>query len=307
MLAPTWQDLPRARLGPILLFSLTAGVLFHVHAPGAGGSWPAAAAARGLGLPAQPLRPRPLRDLRRRADLALGPGDRRRSPRAIPEPAGSVATIGRWLAVLGFGLAVGCALATKLTGWFLPLPFLVWAAWVRDRRALRVLAVGLPLAGAVLFLLNPPWWTEPIAGLSRFFRSNLTRGQTIPIPVQFLGTVYQTPNESLPWYNTLVWTVMVTPVGFLLLAMRWDRPGGPTREDASRSGLLILAHWVLLMALRALPHTPGHDGVRLFLPAFGVLALLVGLGARSVLERFGRLVTDRRAAGRDRGRRRASR
>ena len=26
---------------------------------------------------------------------------------------------------------------------------------------------------------------------------------------------------------------------------------------------------------------PGHDGVRLFLPAFGVLALLAGLGASS--------------------------
>ena len=43
------------------------------------------------------------------------------------------------------------------------------------------------------------------------------------------------------------------------------------------------------MILRALPHTPGHDGVRLFLPAFGVLALLGGLGAHgSLLDRFGR-------------------
>ena len=46
-------------------------------------------------------------------------------------------------------------------------------------------------------------------------------------------------------------------------------------------GLLIAGHWTFLMLLRALPHTPGHDGVRLFLPAFGVLALLGGLGARS--------------------------
>ena len=42
------------------------------------------------------------------------------------------------------------------------------------------------------------------------------------------------------------------------------------------------------MALRAMPHTPGHDGVRLFLPAFGVLALLGGLGARSLLDRSAR-------------------
>src|SRR5262249_43990478 len=34
--------------------------------------------------------------------------------------------------------------------------------------------------------------------------------------------------------------------------------------------------------------TPGHDGVRQFLPAFGVLALVAGLGAASALESFKR-------------------
>ena len=53
-------------------------------------------------------------------------------------------------------------------------------------------------------------------------------------------------------------------------------------------GLLIAGHWVFLMILRALPYTPGHDGVRLFLPAFGMIALLGGLGARWLLERWGR-------------------
>ena len=127
-------------------------------------------------------------------------------------------------------------LATKLTGWFLPAP-------VPGLGRLGPRPPGVPrarrrpaVAGSlVLLLLNPPWWTEPVAGLARFFRSNLTRGQTIPIPVQFLGTIYQTPNESLPWYNTLAWTVMVTPVGFLLLAVAGMVPGGPPLEDASRS------------------------------------------------------------------------
>ena len=107
-----------------------------------------------------------------------------------------------------------------------------------------MLAAGLIVALATLYLLCPPWWTEPILGPVRFFRSNLTRGITRPIPVLFLGTIYQTPNDSLPWYNTLVWTVMVTPVVFLVLALcgmvravhRWrDEP----------LGLLILGHWVL--------------------------------------------------------------
>ena len=51
---------------------------------------------------------------------------------------------------------------------------------------------------------------------------------------------------------------------------------------------MIAGHWAFLMLLRALPHTPGHDGVRLFLPAFGVLALLAGSGARSVIDSWGR-------------------
>src|SRR5207245_1576766 len=51
---------------------------------------------------------------------------------------------------------------------------------------------------------------------------------------------------------------------------------------------LVILHWTFLLTLRALPHTPGHDGVRLFLPAFGVLAILGGLGATTVVGRWAR-------------------
>ena len=73
----------------------------------------------------------------------------------------------------------------------------------------------------------------------------------------------------------------VTPVGFLILAAVgiWSALRTWRSEPI---GLLIAGHWTFLMLLRALPHTPGHDGVRLFLPAFGVLALLAGLGAQLV-------------------------
>ena len=284
LVVPTWRELPRARLGPILLFSLTAGVLFNLLAS----RWGLWAAVAGAG--AWVFQPNlfghghyatydaVLTSLWVLAIVFFAAA-------AIPTPSKGRASGSRW-AIAGFGLAVGCALATKLTGWFLPLPFLVWAAWKRDRCAIRVLIGGLLLACAVMFLLNPPWWTEPITGLVRFLRSNLTRGQTIPIPVQFLGAIYQTPNQSLPWYNTLAWTFMVTPVGFLMLASVGIYRAARDRK-ADPLGILILGNWVLLMALRALPHTPGHDGVRLFLPAFGVLAMLVGSGVRQLLDGFG--------------------
>jgi hypothetical protein len=85
----------------------------------------------------------------------------------------------------------------------------------------------------------------------------------------------------------LVWTFFVTPVGFLIFAgtgfwaaLRFGR--------SEPIGLLIAVHWTFLMTLRALSDTPGHDGVRLFLPAFGALALLGGLGARFLVDRWGR-------------------
>jgi hypothetical protein len=182
---------------------------------------------------------------------------------------------------------VGCALATKLTGWFLPLPFLAWAGLYRSPRASRTLFIGLAVGLVISYALIPPWWTDPLDGASRFLTSNLTRSMTFPLRIQFLGTVYDTPRESLPWYNTVVWTVLVTPVGFLVMAGAglWSALRGWRREPI---GLLIAGNWTLLIALRAMPHTPGHDGVRLFLPAFGVLVLLGGMGARSLIDRWGR-------------------
>jgi hypothetical protein len=102
----------------------------------------------------------------------------------------------------------------------------------------------------------------------------------------FLGNVYKTPNGSLPWYNTLVWTLMVTPVGFLVLASA-GMMRAVKRARTDPIGILFLVHWIFLMVLRALPHTPGHDGVRQFLPAFGILALLAGLGAATIRCRLG--------------------
>jgi hypothetical protein len=81
--------------------------------------------------------------------------------------------------------------------------------------------------------------------------------------------------------------VLVTPVGILIVSVVGF--GSAVRKFRTEPiGTLIAGHWVFLMILRALPHTPGHDGVRLFLPAFGVLSLLAGRGARTLLESIGR-------------------
>ena len=134
---------------------------------------------------------------------------------ADPEARNARAALGlRW----SFGVC-SAAPATKLTGWFLPLPFLVWAALAAAIGALLTILAGRPsLAWRRALPAQSALVDRADHGRRAVPRSNLTRGETIPIPMLFLGTVYQTPDESLPWYNTLVWTVLVTPVGFLLLA-----------------------------------------------------------------------------------------
>lgn len=179
-----------------------------------------------------------------------------------------------WPWTIAFGVAWGCAMATKLTGWFLPFPLIAWALVYRDWRAARTLAIGGLVAILVLYAQIPTWWAEPLSGVQRFLKANLTRQELAPLPTLFLGQVYP---FSLPWYNSLFWTAIVVPPLTLGLAcLGIGRVLGGRFRD--RLGTLLLANWVFLIVLRALPNAPGHDGARLFLPAFVFLACLAGLG-----------------------------
>lgn len=202
----------------------------------------------------------------------------------------SVEPTGRgWAWVFAFGIAWGCAAATKFTGWFVPVPLVAWSILQRDRRGIVTLLVGGLVAALVFYALNPPWWFEPIRSLHVFLQSNLGREHRSPIPTQFFGQVYP---FSLPWFNTLVWTAIVVPPITLALALI-----GITKVVAGRlsdrGGTLLLASWLFLMVLRALPGTPGHDGERQFLPAFVFLACLAGVGVAALASGLARGVPGR--------------
>jgi hypothetical protein len=280
LVAPRWDVVRRARLGPMLVFSSAAGAIFVALARR--GGWIAGAA----GAAAWVFHPH-LFALGHYAHYdgllsALWVGSILAFDRAI-EPESRL----RWAWMIGFGLLAGCAAATKFTGWLLPVPFLAWVVLARERRAAWALTAGGLVAALSVYVFNPPFWFHPVEGVQRFLASNLGRGQTIPLPVYFLGKVVRTPLQSLPWYNTLLWTIAATPVGILglgILGACWTvRRGGFVHPTWGALPSLGLVHWVFLLVLRALPHTPGHDGVRLFLPAFGCLALLAGPAAARLL------------------------
>ena len=138
-----------------------------------------------------------------------------------------------------------------------------------------------------LYAFNPAGGAIRSTGCRRFLGSNLTRAETIRIPVLFLGQVYDTPKQSLPWYNTLVWTLFVTPVGFLALAIVGRRTGHPpvpepaVRDPGGRALGFLLALRRTAAHARARRRSPVPAGVRL-------LAVLAGLGAAALVERFGR-------------------
>jgi 4-amino-4-deoxy-L-arabinose transferase-like glycosyltransferase len=193
----------------------------------------------------------------------------------------------RWLFVVLWGAALGATLSCKFTGWLALLPWVAFAIVHADWRMIPTFAVGGTAAFATFWLVNPRLWYHPVEGVFGFFSLNLSRsGTNFDVPTTFFGHRYDM-QAPLPWYNALVWTAITVPTPVLLLGAvgivdacrRWAADGHRT---------LILTNWLVLIAARALPGTPVHDGERLILPSFAFFAVLAGIGSHSVVNWIGR-------------------
>jgi hypothetical protein len=219
----------------------------------------------------------------------------------------------RW--IVAFGVLLGLAAATKLTGWFAVVPPLCWWAihegiplthrllrHVRFDGRTRVLAhgpplklaataalvLGIPLAALTLYAIQPTWWSAPVWGVERFLASNLSRDKSVPVTSLYLGTVYR---FALPWHNTLVLTAVTTPVLVVALGLL-GIVSTLARARSAPDELIWTLSWSVLIFVRALPNSPGHDVERLILPSLASLSVLAGLGVGCLADRlaFGRLV-----------------
>ena len=286
------RPLDAARFGPMVLFAIAAGAMFYRI----GRDYSAASAVAAVA--ALLLMPRvfahahfatldgPLTSCWILAWATFVPASRSGSPDAR----------GFWRYAVPWGILLGLTLSSKATGWIAPVPFVAWTAVYRDRSAAKTLAVGLPVAFLTFLDVNPPLWHDTLHGLSEFFSLNLHRADRLRlnIPVAFLGESYHL-RHPLPWYNTLLWTAITVPVGTLLLAAvgTLGITLGVARHvvrhcHTDRPGMLLLANWLVLLIVRALPMVPPHDGVRLFLPSFAFLAALAGVGAGKIIARASR-------------------
>ncbi|MDP2529160.1 MAG: glycosyltransferase family 39 protein [Candidatus Palauibacterales bacterium] len=186
-----------------------------------------------------------------------------------------------WLA----GLSLGAAVATKFTALLLP-PVLAFQllVWVRGRdgrpsipwREIGVLALCAVLVFAAC---NPVMWVDPARGLGDFLAAGFHRAEDphAQITTFYLGRMYEyRPPRSYPF----VWTLVVIPIPLLIGLgaglLRW------------RSGLVRLSLPTLVVVYGALmlPAAPLHDGIRLLLPAFPFLCVIIGVGCGALADRL---------------------
>lgn len=176
-----------------------------------------------------------------------------------------------WLSAL----LVGAAISTKFTGLLIGPVLFFWLLLHRavSVRALAVLGGG---ALAVLLVSNPLLWVDPLTGFTDYFSAGVGRSGSplAQITTLYFGEIF---TYRGPWHYPFVWTAIVVPVPILLAAA-----AGAADREGRRLVFLAAVNLFVLYGVLLLPTTPLHDGVRLFLPVFPFIAILVGLG----VERF---------------------
>ncbi|MCL2305378.1 MAG: glycosyltransferase family 39 protein [Planctomycetaceae bacterium] len=198
-----------------------------------------------------------------------------------------------------WGIFLGLTFSAKFTGWIAIVPFflslffsqrhkahkeisenstpLCPSCLCERKKSLLHFAYGFAVALLTFFVLNPPLWWEPIHGFCQFFTLNMSR-ENFNISILFLGRMYNL-DHPLPWYNTIVWVAITVPGGFLVLLFYGIGHGFVKRNQIVLS---LILHAGSLLVVRAIPGTPPHDGVRLFVTAFAFLAILTGIGAAAL-------------------------
>jgi 4-amino-4-deoxy-L-arabinose transferase-like glycosyltransferase len=177
--------------------------------------------------------------------------------------------------------SLGLALATKFTGYLIPLAMLLWMiAYGRSRRALTGAILWGLFGLVVAWVLNPLMWHDPVAETLLLVRDSLARDDVVPITTFYLGRAWW---YHLPGHHSIVMTLITVPISILTLA-GWGTAVTARRWEERPIGGLCLTQILFFVFLMAAPGSPNHDGVRLWLPMFPFVALLAGRGFGSMIQ-----------------------
>ncbi len=181
-----------------------------------------------------------------------------------------------WFALAG--VVWGLAMLTRLHGLLLLPPVALWLVWYQRWRGLLAFAVWLVAGGVTLFAGWPWLWLDPIGHGLQFLGTATNR---MPLRVFYMGQAWS--DYQVPRHYALVMFAATMPLGFLVLGCLglWPR----RRPSLAPPGTFLIAGSVaFLLAVFSWPQTPVYDGVRLFLMAFPLWAVFVGMGAKWLIE-----------------------
>lgn len=197
------------------------------------------------------------------------------------------------------GVVFGGLLATKINGFFLPIPLILWAHLYERRRYANNLFAMIFL-GPVVFVLCWPWlWPDPVMRLLQYLAFHARHQMTASF---FLGQKWGYGGQNAPWFYPLAVTGATLPL--TALALTGAGVARTLRAPARRAmESLCLLCALTMLGVASAPGTPKYDMERLFLPLFPFLALLGGAGAAAVIGWVERRAARRESAGGDAARR----
>jgi 4-amino-4-deoxy-L-arabinose transferase-like glycosyltransferase len=176
------------------------------------------------------------------------------------------------LAMLLAGLVWGLAILTKIHAWLLPPILLIYVLiYHRSLRKLLALAVWAATGLAVYFAGWPWLWYDTARRLRAYFGTGIERTTLL---VQYFGHVYA--DRDVPWHYPWFYFAVTVPVGLHALGVLGMVRGWRMRRTDPFPLLLAgsIATFLILFSTRV----PVYDGERLFLVAFPLWSILIGLG-----------------------------
>lgn len=183
------------------------------------------------------------------------------------------------------GVAFGALLATKINGFFLPIPLILWAhLYARRQYANNLFA--MIFMGPVVFVLCWPWlWPDPVMRMLQYLAFHARHQMTASF---FLGQKWGYGDVNAPWFYPLAVTGATLPLTALaLIGLGVARTLAALPRRPLEALYLLCA--LTMLGVACAPGTPKYDMERLFLPLFPFLALLGGSGAVAALGGLQRL------------------
>lgn len=203
---------------------------------------------------------------------------------------------GQWQWYGVFGMFVTLAMGVKWNMIFLPTIILPWLFLIRKTEefrkwfTLKNQVVGVVVLGVVVFafltIITPPWWSNPILGITQLVRFYISEGVS---PIRFQ------PDGFVVWggFNLLPVVLFVTqapPIVLFLVGMTIFLILGKRLQLPISTGFLLLLWFFIPMVRMSLPNTFFYGGDRQIMEVLPAAAVISGVGFWFLTKRFARFV-----------------